>query len=187
MRSTCVHLIKTPLPHVLLFPISFQVSTIYLLSIRMPLPLAPRQHKYNSDVPTIPTSTVTLASAARRRTSTPAIHPTTLCLLILLASTRFLTFFKRSEATSNTTANTALLIMPYSSLLLSLLGALSAALPASPAAKIAVEEQSAFVEGPGTPSVALFIQPSMTTFIEDVFHGSFIRPWPFKRQCDRGK
>ncbi|KAI0266761.1 hypothetical protein BC834DRAFT_111841 [Gloeopeniophorella convolvens] len=82
--------------------------------------------QYNH-VPANTTYPVSVARAVRsRRPAPPLFHPTTFCLFIAVASTRFIAFYKHSE----TTNHAAVLILSYCSLVFSLFGALSSALPA---------------------------------------------------------
>ncbi|KAH9998445.1 hypothetical protein BJV74DRAFT_199691 [Russula compacta] len=88
-----------------------------------------QHHNY---VSTIRPRTISFPSSARRRAPTPAFHPTTLCLILSIASTRFLAFSKQSEATSDTAAHTSILILAYLSFLFSMLGTLSGVLSSFP-------------------------------------------------------
>ncbi|KAH9992579.1 hypothetical protein BJV77DRAFT_1067598 [Russula vinacea] len=106
------------------------------------------------------TSTLPFSSSFARRRASPAFHPTTLCLVLTIACTRFITFFKQSEATSNTTTHPSTLILAYLSLVCSMLGALSGAL-ARPVVRNGYQDQPTFVGGPGRPASAN-ISPSHT-------------------------
>ncbi|KAF8502170.1 hypothetical protein F5888DRAFT_1175167 [Russula emetica] len=117
-----------------------------------------REHwKYCNHVSTIQALPITLPTSASacRRATTPAFHPTTICLILTIASTYFITFFKQSEATtSNTTTHPSELILAYFSFLFSMLGALSGALSTGSVPRIRYQDQPAFVESPGRPASA---------------------------------
>ncbi|KAF8482927.1 hypothetical protein DFH94DRAFT_824328 [Russula ochroleuca] len=145
------------------------------------------QHcKYYNNGPTIPTrSTLAFSSApfARRRASTPHPHPTTLCLVLTIASTRFITFSKQSEATSNTTTHTSTLILAYLSLLCSMLGALSGALSGS-VVRTGYQDQLAFVEGPGRPTSAKINQSHANAWLSDLLFQLSAPRWLIQRRWD---
>ncbi len=152
-------------------------------------------------VPALPTRTITLASAARRRHSafTPAIDPTIvcvlglspyvthnsreraqLCVIVATASIHFLAFYKDSEATDNTTANLAPLLLTYSSLLFSLFGALSTALRAIPVIGIALQDQPfAFVECPTYTSPIVISRAQIDLGDSHTVRRPSIPPWPW--------
>jgi hypothetical protein len=120
----------------------------------------------SNDVPTFPTRTIrlALARAARRRHEAfiPALRPSILCVFIAMASTHFLALYKHWEATNETTANLAPLVLSYSSLLFSLSGALSTALRAIPVIGIAFQDQPfTFVKRPTSPSTKVIFRAQM--------------------------
>jgi len=140
------------------------------------------QHcKYYNHVSSIRTSTSTLSlSSARRRASTPALHPTSICLILTIASTHFLTCFEQSEATSNTTTHPPALASL--SLLFSMLGALSGALSAG---RTRHPHQPAFVDGPGWPTSANIHQSHVNTFLPDLPSPRWViqRMWDLPSAC----
>jgi hypothetical protein len=85
-----------------------------------------------------------------------------LCVFIAMASTHFLALYKHWEATNETTANLAPLVLSYSSLLFSLSGALSTALRAIPVIGIAFQDQPfTFVKRPTSPSTKVIFRAQM--------------------------
>jgi len=119
----------------------------------------------SNDVPTFPTRiTLALARAARRchEAFIPALRPSILCVFVAIASTHFLALYKHSEATNETTANLAPLVLSYSSLLFSSFGALSTALRTIPVIGIAFQDQPfTFVERPTSPSTKVIFRAQM--------------------------
>ncbi len=80
-----------------------------------------------------------------------------LCLILTIASTHFITLFKQSEATGNTTTHPSKFILAYLSFLFSMLGALSGALSTGPVPRSRTrgQDRPASVEGPGWPTSAI--------------------------------
>ncbi|KAI9463553.1 hypothetical protein BJY52DRAFT_919894 [Lactarius psammicola] len=170
---------KTPPPHLhfspfpALFPLSLHIVFI-LMSI------AQKSSKRINNVPTLPTRTIRLASAAHRRHSafTRALHPTILCVIVATASIHFLSSYKHSEATNNTTANLAPLLLTYSSLLFSLFGALSTALRAIPVIGIAFQDQTCtFIKYSAYPSTKVIYRVPMGLDDSHTVQRPFISPW----------
>lgn len=136
----------------------------------------------SNDVPTLPTCTIplALASAARRHHEAfiPALGPTILCVIVAIASIHFLTLYNRSEATDETTANLAPLLLSYSSLLFSLFSALSTALRAIPIIGIVFQDQPfAFVEWPTSPSTKVNFRAQMDLCDSHTVRRFSITPW----------
>ena len=89
-------------------------------------------------------------------------EPIQLCVFVAIASTHFLALYKHSEATNETTANLAPLVLSYSSLLFSSFGALSTALRTIPVIGIAFQDQPfTFVERPTSPSTKVIFRAQM--------------------------
>lgn len=103
--------------------------------------------------PSTPQPYVFSVDAGRWTRHSSYIHPQS-CLLLTIASAYFITLFKQSEATSNTTTHPSELILAYLSFLFSMLGALSGALPTGPVSRTRYHDQPAFVESPGRPASA---------------------------------
>ncbi|KAI0254108.1 hypothetical protein BJV78DRAFT_1280500 [Lactifluus subvellereus] len=150
------------------------------------MPLSPTQErcKYNNNVPSIPSRTITFASSARRRAFTPALYPTTPLFIISIASTLFIALHKDSKAESNTAVHTALFVLVHLALLFSLLGALSPAHPSGPVPKTAHKDQSAFVEGPEARSAAVLVRSQVDACMPDVQRRSPVPPRLFEGPWD---
>lgn len=136
----------------------------------------------SNDVPTFTTRTITLAlaRAARRchEAFIPALRPTILCVFVAIASLHFLALYKHPEATNETTANLAPLLLSYSSLLFGLFGALSTALRAIPVIGITFQDQPfTFVERPTYPSTKVIFRAQMDLDDSHTIRRPSIPPW----------
>ncbi|KAI0277423.1 hypothetical protein BGY98DRAFT_625054 [Russula aff. rugulosa BPL654] len=137
-----------------------------------------------STIQTLPLSLPTSGSA-RRRAPIPAFHPTTICLLLTIASTYFIACFKQSEATtSGTTTHPSELILAYLSFLCSVLGALSGALSTGPVPRTRYQDRPpANVESPRRPALTNYAFLLGVIFQLTPPRRSIQRMWDFPLIC----
>ncbi|KAI9509405.1 hypothetical protein F5148DRAFT_1187786 [Russula earlei] len=159
-----------------------RVSFSVLLSIRMQFSL--KHSKRCNNVSSIYARTLSLASpsSARRCASSQALRPTTLPLILSIASTRFLLFCKQTKATGNTSSLMSVFALLVYLSFLFVLGGLSDSLVTALGVRTLHQDHPALV-GPWTarpnchnPNTCLLHVPHRLPIPRWLFHRSWDCP-----------